>query len=140
MGFAAILVVSTAVSVDQQKKAAAEVKDQNRLEQRKSDIASARKRAETLRQAKIARAQVVSGAEAAGVGGSTGVSGALSSIGTQTASIFGFANQNQQINQAITSSRISEASALSKANTASAIGGLASSVFKEYKDRSGGTE
>ena len=130
-----ILAASTVENIHQQKEAAKDVNRQNKLEQRKADIAAARGRAETLRQSKVARAQVVAGGEAAGVGGSTGVAGGVASIGTQTASVLGFANQNQQINQAITSSRIHEASALSKANTASAIGGLASSVFSVAQGR-----
>jgi len=136
MAAVAVAVVSLVISTDQKRAAAklqrqgiAETRRQNALSQRKADISSARDRVNLVRRARIARATVQSSAENSGAGLGSGVAGGIASIGSQVSSNLGFVNQISSINQDITASRNTEASALSSASRAQALGGVADSVF-----------
>lgn len=125
----AVSIYSKVETAKDQKKSNDEIRVQNRLDQRKTDIRNARERVNVVRKARIARAQVLAAAENTGGGSGSGVVGGVSSIGSQVAGNLGFVNQISGIDTSINASRGRQGSALSSAARSQAIGGLADSIF-----------
>lgn len=141
---AVVAVVSLGVSIDQGNKAArasreqaAAQKEAVKVQGRQDALEAQRERIKQVRAARIARAQVLSGASASGVGaGSSGVAGATASIGSQLASNIGdigvrqsFAEQTSAFNVQAADAASRGATAQAKAAQWQAIGNFSTSIF-----------
>lgn len=147
MGFSAamaVMAVATVVSSQQsqqaakaQKQATAAQMEAQAAQQRGASVAAQRERIKTVREARIARANVLAGGMGMGFGSDTsGIVGATSSIQSQMGSNIGYINQQEtfaaQASEAnrqaagFTSQAIGHQA---KAQQWQAIGSLASSAF-----------
>lgn len=108
-------VAGTAVSINQQKKAAAATRRQQGLSARRSQR-------QAIREAQIRRAQSQVQAGAMGVTGGSGLAGGQASLSSQLGGSLGFAGQMSGLSQQISMAQ-------SRAQTAGAIAGLGSQVF-----------
>lgn len=109
-------VAGTAVSINQQKKAAAATRRQQGLSARRSQR-------QAIREAQIRRAQGQVQAGAMGVTGGSGLAGGQASLSSQLGGNLGFAGQMSGLNQQITMAQ-------SRAQTAGDIAGLGMQAFQ----------
>lgn len=98
LGYVAVAAVvvsaaTTALSVQQQKKANVERQKADAIAQRQEQVRATRERAQALRQNRLQQAEVFAAAANQGAMGSSSVQGATAALGTQTAANIGFANQ-----------------------------------------------
>ena len=125
--FVAVAVVSTAVSVDQSKKARRQQRRAADLAQKGARLEASRGAAEQVRQSQIARASALQQGENQGASGSTAVAGAVGSIQSQTGGNIGFANQifglQQSRNSLLLAASDSQGRAAGFAQLASIAGG-----------------
>lgn len=150
---AGIALAGTAVSAysgyKEQKKAAAAQqqmaaaqRESIAAQQRASNVEAARQRMQMAREARIRKSQVLATAGLTGLGaGTAGVSGAVSSIGTQLAAnigtanvLTGFAEQASQANQRAADFSSKAATHMAKAQQWQQLGAISGSIF----DRTGG--
>lgn len=128
----AVSVVSAGASYSQQKKAAKEQKKAQEAEKRASSVEAARARMEQIREARIRAARIKAQAGAEGTGMvSSGIAGALSSIGSQTGANIGAINVQQGFANEATAALQRAASAQSKAATWQQIGQVSGSIFSD---------
>jgi hypothetical protein len=111
----------------QNKSAKAQARAQ-KAEQRRADIANARERRMTVRNARIARAQIEAQAATSGLGGSSVAAGSMANVSSQMARNLGWLSTNQQISAQVTSANLSAAKWMSRANTWAALGQAAGAV------------
>jgi len=126
MGPAAIVagIALTGVSIQQQRKAA---KAQNRateVQERIQNIKAARQRREQLRQARIARAQIVAASEVSGTSQSSSVAGGLSDVSTQFGGNVNFLNTVKSLSERQGDFLSKSATASSNAQTSGQLAGL----------------
>lgn len=117
-------VIGTGVSISQQRKASKAADTADKLKNRQNDLENKRRINKAVEDAKIARANALASAGAAGVQDSSPLQGALGSADTQLASNVGFAQQtagaNAQANRLIAGANRD----LNRASTFQAIGQL----------------
>jgi len=124
MAILAVTAGSTAVSINQQKKASAASRRQQGLSARRSQR-------QAIREAQIRRAQSQVQAGAMGVTGGSGLAGGQSSLSSQLGGSLGFAGQMSGLSQEITMAQ-------SRAQTAGAVAGLGMQAFANSADISAG--
>ena len=123
--YVGVAVVTTAVSVDQQKSAERKRKRAADISNKQQKLKSGREAVEQVRQAQIARASVLQQGENRGAGDSTAVAGSVGSIQSQAGGNIGFANQifgMQQSRSRLLQSAIGHDR---RARTAEAVGSIA---------------
>lgn len=113
-----------------QSKAYEEQKKASRFEQAANDIRAQKERIQTIRQARIKRAQVASMAEATGTSASSGAAGAAASISSQVASGLSTNSSMQSLSQGYSQSQRKAASYLQKANIFQAGANLSTDIAK----------
>src|SRR5690349_10433438 len=79
----AVSAAGTVSSMESQRKAANAQKDQAAFQKRIADVKNMRAQRDAIRQARIARAQVVNAGANSGTSTSSGVEGGASSVGSQ---------------------------------------------------------
>jgi hypothetical protein len=125
----AVSAAGTAYSIQQQQRATSAARRAQKAQER---LAAAQRQREVQRSARAARAQraaVVARGEAMGVGQSSGVSGAVSSIGSQFASGVGAQGRQAAIGGQISSAMQDRAGALGRAAIGGAVANLGGTVF-----------
>lgn len=135
---------SLVVSVDASKKAAYQArvqaeaqKESIKVQGRESAMQAQKERIRQVRAARLARAQVLSGATVSGMGaGTSGVAGAMGSIGSQLASNIGSIGVSESFAEQASAANIRAANAASrgtqyqaKAQQWAAIGEFGKSIF-----------
>jgi hypothetical protein len=108
--------VSTVKSYQAQKKA-------GEASQRQQEVQSSVSRRAAIREMQIKRAQTVSSAQAAGVVGGSGVSGGLTSLGSQVGANLGYSSQMSGLSKEISMYN-------TQAQTYGAVAGLAGTAFQ----------
>lgn len=108
--------VSSVRSANAQKKA-------GEAAQKQQEIQSSASRRAAIREMQIKRAQTVASAQAAGVVGGSGVSGGLSSLGSQVGANLGYSSQMSGLSKEISMYNM-------QAQTSGAIAGVAGTVFQ----------
>jgi len=112
-------------------------------QQRAANVKAQQERIKQTREARIARAQVISGATTSGIGaGSSGISGATSSISSQLGANIGsinvaqtFAEQASTANQQAANAASAGAIAGIQAQQWQTISGVGQSIFKSQKPK-----
>jgi len=120
----AVAIVGAVGSYNAAKDQAKAQKQATATQQRIADVNTARERVSAARQMRIQRAQVLASAGNEGVGGS-GVSGAVSSIGSQFGGNIANINTMQTLGAQASAANQRAADAGARAATWQAIGGLA---------------
>lgn len=129
IGLAVTAVAGTVYQAKQQKKAAAETRKAAAADQRRADIANARERRFAVRNARVARASIEAQAAGTGLMGSSSASAALSNVTSRTNENLSFLDQNAELSQQASSANVAAAKYSSRAATAGAVAGLASTGF-----------
>ncbi len=125
------MLFGTAVSIQQNQRAARMRQHAERVAQKRADLQTHRERVKQVREARRLRAATT--AQQSAVVGSALSSQALgvqSGIQSQLASNLSFLNQQQQASQAISSLNIQASRAQSQAATAGAIAGVSGDIFE----------
>jgi len=125
----AVAVVGTIGSAIAANKQADAQKDSIRAQKRIADVNTARERVQAARQMRIQRAQVLASAGNEGIGGS-GVSGAVSSIGSQFGGNIANINTMQTLGAQASAANQRAVDAGAQAANWQAIGGVAKSFIK----------
>ena len=116
MAILAVTAGSTAVSINEQKKA-------SKAQARQQGLSARRSQRQAIREAQIRRAQSQVQAGAMGVTGGSGLAGGQASLSSQLGGNLGFAGQMSGLSQEITMAQ-------SRAQTAGAVAGLGMQVFQ----------
>ena len=117
----------------QGRQAAQAQKKQAALQKRQADLRNQRQRRQAVRAARIRRAEVVAGGEAAGVDQtSSAVAGGAGSVTSQLGANLSFLDQSQNIQQSIFAAGSAAASAGASQAAFATVGGIASK-FVDYK-------
>lgn len=106
-----ILAVGAGLNFIGGQQAAKEQRKQQRLEQASNDIQRRREKIAAVRQAQISRATVIQEGANTGTSESSGVQGAVASLGSQEAANLNLINQLSSIEAGISKSRQKESSA-----------------------------
>lgn len=137
MGYSAALLVvaiaGTAVSVSESKKSRAASKKAGEKEEAAQKAADAEMRRQRLREERVKRAQILQSAEGTGVGVSSGVEGATSSLGVQTGSAIAFQTGQQEAAVAIGNDRQDAADSLFNSQVAGQVAGAATQGLTQTK-------
>ena len=123
-------VVGTVKSIEASREQAAAQRKAQEAQGRAAEVTAHRERIAAVREARIRAGELMSGAGNAGVGfESSGVTGALGSIGSQLGSNIGYQNTMTGFAQAAGQANIQAANAASSAATWQAIGGLSNKIL-----------
>lgn len=122
---AGVGVAGTAMSIQQSHESTKERRKQQEIQQRTADVEAQRRRALMLRQSRIQRARIQNVAAQTGTAGSSGEAGALSSLSSQTNANLSFLDTTRQLTQQAGAAGQRAADAAGRAQTAGAIGNLA---------------
>lgn len=125
----AVTVVGTAASIYSSQQQASAQKKQIEAQRRMADIENARQRREAVRQARIARASVISQGEAQGVSGSTGIAGGVAGIQQQMGYNLSFLDQMQDAN---TQAAVFGQKAADYGAQAGLFGQIASTAYNDF--------
>lgn len=125
----AVAVVGTAASIYSSQQQASAQKKQIEAQRRMADIENARQRREAIRQARIARASVISQGEAQGVSGSTGIAGSVAGIQQQMGYNLSFLDQMQAAN---TQAAVFGQKAADYGAQANMFGQIASTAYNDF--------
>lgn len=120
-----IFAASALLSAKAQDEAQGEARKARNQRQRIADIKAKRERTELIRQSRIARAQQIAGGVATGVTGSSGQTGALASISSQTAANVSFLDTTQSLGKQANIFEGKSIAASGRANLYSSIGDVA---------------
>ena len=124
MAILAVTAGSTAVSINQQKKAI-------KAQRRQQGLSARRSQRQAIRESQIRRAQGQVQAGAMGVTGGSGLAGGQASLSSQLGGNLGFAGQMSGLSQQISMAQ-------SRAQTAGAVAGLGMQAFANRDDISAG--
>lgn len=102
-----------------------EEKRARKVEGRIRDVQTARERRRAIREARVQRADIEAGAQATGVAGASGAITGAGTVGTQLAANLSFLDQVSELQDRASMFRERAASRFGKAQTASAVSGLA---------------
>jgi hypothetical protein len=116
--------VGTVASIQQGKKAARAGAAAAAVQKQQQQAQAARSRRAALREAQMKRAQALVQSQAVGGAGGSGVAGGLSSLNSQVGSGLGFASASTARSGLISDFGVQQQTALTKAQSASAIAGL----------------
>ena len=125
----AVTVVGTAASIYSSQQQASAQKKQIEAQRRMADIENARQRREAVRQARIARASVISQGEAQGVSGSTGIAGGVAGVQQQMGYNLSFLDQMQDAN---TQAAVFGQKAADYGAQAKMFGQIASTAYNDF--------
>jgi len=125
----AVTVVGTAASIYSSQKQASAQKKQIEAQRRMADIENARQRREAVRQARIARASVISQGEAQGVSSSTGIAGGVAGVQQQMGYNLSFLDQMQDAN---TQAAVFGQKAADYGAQANMFGQIASTAYNDF--------
>lgn len=125
----AVTVVGTAASIYSSQQQASAQKKQIEAQRRMADIENARQRREAVRQARIARASVISQGEAQGVSGSTGIAGGVAGVQQQMGYNLSFLDQMQDAN---TQAAVFGQKAANYGAQAGLFGQIASTAYNDF--------
>lgn len=126
----AIATAAAVVGAVSQRKAAKAQEKSYKAQQKQADIANARERRNAVRQARVMQASVESQGANTGTTGSSGISGSLSNIQARLGENLGFLGTQQQLASQASQANIEAARWMSRANTAQAVGNIASAWDK----------
>jgi len=127
---------STVASVLSGKEAAEEEQKAREQQAAGEKIQLAESRRQQIRQERVRRSQILQRAENLGVGKSSGETGAVGSLATQTAGALGFQFGQGKVAEAVTRSLSKASEASTDASTFAAVAGLSNTIFSQ----SGGFE
>lgn len=127
----AVAVIGAGVSAYQQNEARKETRRANNRAARIEAIKAQRERTQALRQSRMQSASIINQGAGAGLAGSTAVQGSLASLGSQTASNFQFTNSVNTLSA-------QREAALSRAQNAQNIAGIAGTVSSTAMNFVGG--
>ena len=119
---------STALSIQQQRKATKMRGRSLAAQQRIADIKAARARTKAVREARIRRAEVLTGAQATGTGDTSAAAGAVGSVQSQLGANLSFLDRVGAISRESSIFQQKAVTAGGRAETASAIGGIGFTV------------
>jgi len=125
----AVTVIGTVASIYSSQQQASAQKKQIEAQRRMADIENARQRREAVRQARIARASVISQGEAQGVSGSTGIAGGVAGIQQQMGYNLSFLDQMQDAN---TQAAVFGQKAADYGAQADLFGQIASTAYNDF--------
>ena len=117
--------VSTVASIDQSRKAATAQKRSQRLQQKQQAMQTARERRKQYRAARQAQAELAATAFAQGTSATSRTASIGGNIQQEAGTNVGFLNQSEGFTSAIGQQNIKATQATSRANTYSALAGLA---------------
>lgn len=126
-------------AADAAEQQATAQKESLRAQQKMADVEAQRQRIQQVRESRIRRAQILASSGNTGLGvGTSGVSGSVSSVGSQAASNIGMINQTQTFAAEASAANQRAADAASRGARAQAtaaqwqsIGGFSQSIFKD---------
>ena len=125
---AVVAIAGAAYSYEQQRKAASAqeraLREQNKIEEKRADITTARERAKQVREARAQRARALAQAQSgAGTGGS-GLTGAQANINNAATGNLVFLGQQRQISSQLSDLNIRTTSKINELNNRAAQGQL----------------
>jgi len=120
--------IALAAGTQQSRQARKQSKKARQLDEQRTKLQASKNAVESVREAQIARAQILQAGENQGVAGSSSVAGGVSSVQSTSAGNIGFANQLFQLQQSAGRLRESAAGFSSNAGTISAVGTLGASM------------
>lgn len=122
----------TAYSIYEQKKASEKMEDQmrqqNRLEQKRADMATARERAKQLRQARAQRAAALAAAQTGEGTGGSGLLGTQQNINAQLGSNLAFLRKNQDISTQLSNLNVNSQASIARSQTRASYGSGVASI------------
>ena len=119
---------STVLSIKQQRKATKASKRSLAAQQRIADIKAARARTKAVREARIRRAEVLTGAQATGAGDTSAATGAVGSVQSQLGANLSFLDRVGAASKESSIFQQQAVTARGRAETASAIGDVGFTV------------
>ncbi len=125
MAAVAIMAIGTAFSINEQRKASKEQKKQNNIKNRIEATKRVRGIKRSIAASRIRRAELQASGFAGGISGSSAVSGAVGSLGSDVSSSIGASNQQFTGQQAIIDSQNKIAGFQSQAQMFSGIANIA---------------
>jgi hypothetical protein len=129
-GVGAVASVAGTIQSGKASKKAAAARQRSLEAQRKiAEVKNARERRNAVREARIKRAQALSVGTQQGAGGSSGLTGATSSIGSQLGSGLSFLDTSKSLSNEANIFSQASAGYSSEANTWAGIAGLGSTIF-----------
>lgn len=129
---AGVSLAATAYGAVQSRNANKDSRRAQAVQKRIQDVKAARERRKLLNQARVNQASILAQGQAAGGGQSSGVQSGASQQSTQAASGISFLNQVQDLTNQASIFNQSAANSKSRANTAGAIGEIASGYTSLY--------
>jgi hypothetical protein len=131
-----LAIAAPIASVISSVKAGKEAREQARAEQRRADIQNVRSVRQSIREARLAQASLVSQGAVSGALMGTGVAGGLSSVASQLGGNLNYISQIAEENTNIFNAQIAGARAASNATIFGQVGQLAGGIYKEKTGKS----
>lgn len=132
VGAAVVGAGASVVSMQNQKKAAKQQRRAAELQRQRDRAAQQRQRAAAIRETRLAAARARQAAANQGVGGSSGAQGGVGSIISQGTANISFLDQGMRVGDQISERLGRAAQYRQRAQTAQAVGGLASQVVSAF--------
>lgn len=124
-----LMVAGTLVSAGGQFMAGQQAAKQRKMQQRQADMEAQRKKLDQVRQARIARANILQTGENQGAGGSSAVVGGAQGVTAQAESGIQYIGDQQNINNAIAHSQAVEANDAGIANLGAGLANVGGTIF-----------
>lgn len=131
-----IAIAGTAASTVSNIQAGKAAREQARAEQRRADIQNVRSVRQSIREARLAQASLVSQGAVSGALMGTGVAGGLSSVASQLGGNLNYISQIAEENTNIFNAQIAGARAASNATIFGQVGQLAGGIYKDTTGKS----
>ena len=132
-----VTAILTVASIQQSRQSRKESKKASRIQSRISKREAQRQRMSQLREAQMARAQVIAQGAQTGTLEASGLQGGVASIGTQSASNISFINQIESLQAQIARSQQKAANFAGNVQTISAFANLYSQAQESAKTGAG---
>jgi len=123
--------VGTAVSIQQQQKAAKSQKKAQKAQQRQAELRARRQRVQAVREERIKRASIIAQSGMSGTVGSSGALGGVGSLASQGAAQQGFMGQQIALGGQANEALADASAAQQRAGVAGAIGGIGQGIFEQ---------
>lgn len=130
----ALFAAGTAAQQNQQSKARKHQENAEDAQKAAQEAADAEMRRQRVREERVKRAQILQFATGTGVAGSSGESGAVSSLGTQLGSSVAFQTGQQESTNVVGSEAQASANYTNRANTYGQVANLSLSAFTQTDD------
>lgn len=124
-----LMVAGTLVSAGGQIMGQQAADKARKAQQRQADMEAQRKKLEQVRQARIARANIIQAGENQGAGGSSAVQGGAMGVTAQANQNIQYVGDQQNINNAISHAQTQEANAAGLSNLGAGIASFGGTVF-----------